>query len=265
MPGVDANIFYPSSKPREKTVNIDDFVIEKEDDVLIYAGALIWTKGVHYLIAALPLMLLERPKIKLIIAGSGLQENALKKLISALDNGRFEDAKKLTEHEKYLNSSKDYGPVIPSMNDIDRKNYIKAAKNNIKKRIYFAGHVNHSRLAEFQRLADLAVVTSIAPEAFGLVSTEALSSGVIPVVTYQSGLRSVIDAMSCYFEEPLFKMLIPGVHLTEKLADVCLKLLEKYATKDPFFKKKLHKIAKDDFSWNSVLDEFVKIYRSTAA
>ncbi len=265
MPGVDGNIFYPSPKPRQKIVNIDDFRVEKQDNVLVYAGALIWTKGIHYLIASLPLMLRERPNIKLIIAGSGFQENALKKLISALDNGRFEDANRLIEQEKYLGSSKDYGPVIPKMNDIKRKNYIEAATNNLKKRIYFAGHVSHSRLAELQRPADLQVVTSIAPEAFGLVSTEALSSGLLPVVTYQSGLRSVIDAIEGSFDEPLLKALVPGVNLTEKLADVCLKLLAKYKTKDPRFKNELHKIAKKNFSWSYAAQMIARINQSKAA
>jgi glycosyltransferase involved in cell wall biosynthesis len=55
----------------------------------------------------------------------------------------------------------------------------------------FTGALEHRHLVHLLPLADVSVVPSIFPEAFGMVAAEAASAGVVPVVADHSGLAEV--------------------------------------------------------------------------
>jgi glycosyltransferase involved in cell wall biosynthesis len=55
----------------------------------------------------------------------------------------------------------------------------------------FTGQLEHRHLRHLLPLCDVAVVPSIFPEAFGMVSAEAAATGVLPVVSAHSGLAEV--------------------------------------------------------------------------
>jgi glycosyltransferase involved in cell wall biosynthesis len=55
----------------------------------------------------------------------------------------------------------------------------------------FTGQLEHRHLRHLLPLCDVAVVPSIFPEAFGMVSAEAAAAGVLPVVSAHSGLAEV--------------------------------------------------------------------------
>jgi glycosyltransferase involved in cell wall biosynthesis len=55
----------------------------------------------------------------------------------------------------------------------------------------FTGQLEHRHLCHLLPLCDVAVVPSIFPEAFGMVSAEAAAAGVLPVVSAHSGLAEV--------------------------------------------------------------------------
>jgi glycosyltransferase involved in cell wall biosynthesis len=55
----------------------------------------------------------------------------------------------------------------------------------------FTGALEHRHLVHLLPLADVSVVPSIFPEAFGMVAAEAASAGVVPVVSDHSGLAEV--------------------------------------------------------------------------
>jgi glycosyltransferase involved in cell wall biosynthesis len=58
-------------------------------------------------------------------------------------------------------------------------------------RTLFTGQLEHRHLRHLLPLCDVAVVPSIFPEAFGMVSAEAAAAGVLPVVSAHSGLAEV--------------------------------------------------------------------------
>ncbi|HEU5243072.1 MAG TPA: glycosyltransferase family 4 protein [Gaiellaceae bacterium] len=55
----------------------------------------------------------------------------------------------------------------------------------------FTGALEHRHLRHLLPLCDVAVVPSIFPEAFGMVAAEAAAAGVLPVVSWHSGLAEV--------------------------------------------------------------------------
>jgi glycosyltransferase involved in cell wall biosynthesis len=62
-------------------------------------------------------------------------------------------------------------------------------------RTLFAGPFEHRHLAYAIPLADVAVVPSIFPEAFGMVAAEAAAAGVPPLVARHSGLEEIAEGL----------------------------------------------------------------------
>jgi glycosyltransferase involved in cell wall biosynthesis len=62
-------------------------------------------------------------------------------------------------------------------------------------RTLFTGPLEHRHLVHLIPLADVTVVPSIFPEAFGMVAAEAAAGGSIPLVARHSGLAEIADAL----------------------------------------------------------------------
>ncbi|MCL5291554.1 MAG: glycosyltransferase family 4 protein [Actinobacteria bacterium] len=259
LSGVDTERFTPIAGRAEALGAVAADIDRVQDDVLVFAGCLLWTKGLHYAVAALPLALEKRPRLHLIIAGEGPMREPLEELIDVLDKGRLYEAWRLVEEEVELEGTLQYGPVIPALAADEEDAYVAAARATLKSRIHFAGHLDHARLAPVYGAADISLAPSIFPEAFGLVSIEALASGALPVATYQTGLRSPLDVVATALDDPALKKLAPEVALTTALADSIDRLLETYPTKDPSFRARLHEIAAEHFSWTAVAKHYLEL------
>jgi glycosyltransferase involved in cell wall biosynthesis len=257
-PGVDTTVFAPRA---ERSMLLPKYCAEADaasDEIGVFAGRLLWTKGLHYLIAAMPLILARHPRFRLLVAGEGPMLEPLRELIKAIGQGRLDDARDLLSREERLGEAPDYGAVLPDFSRVSDEDYRKNAKV-LPDRIHFLGHLGHSQLAELFAVADISFAPSVFPEAFGLVSIEALGAGAIPVATYQSGLRTPVDAVHGLLNEPALKELVPGVRLTEELARVAQVILEKYPTRDMSFRRSLHKLTEQRFSWAVVVEQMMRL------
>ena len=67
----------------------------------------------------------------------------------------------------------------------------------------FTGPLEHRHLVHLLPLADVAVVPSIFPEAFGMVAAEAAAAGVPPVVADHSGLAEVAAGIAAEYPPAL--------------------------------------------------------------
>ncbi len=65
--------------------------------------------------------------------------------------------------------------------------------------VLFTGPFEHRHLIHLCALADVAVVPSIFPEAFGMVAAEAAAAGCPPVVAHHSGLASVAEGLERFY------------------------------------------------------------------
>ncbi len=66
-------------------------------------------------------------------------------------------------------------------------------------RTLFTGPLEHRHLVHLVPLADVTVVPSIFPEAFGMVAAEAVAAGSLPLVARHSGLAEVANAIAAGF------------------------------------------------------------------
>src|SRR5262249_38366536 len=62
-------------------------------------------------------------------------------------------------------------------------------------RTLFTGPLEHRHLVHLLALADVTVVPSIFPEAFGMVAAEAAAAGAPPLVARHSGLAEIADGL----------------------------------------------------------------------
>lgn len=70
-------------------------------------------------------------------------------------------------------------------------------------RTLFTGPLEHRHLVHLLALADVTVVPSIFPEAFGMVAAEAAAAGSPPLVARHSGLAEIADGLEAEYPEHL--------------------------------------------------------------
>lgn len=87
--GVDISRFNPISRKFEGS---SDFSAEKDRSIILYVGRLVYRKGLHVLLKAMPFILDEFPHVQLLIAGRGYMESFLRLFVKRL---RLEDHTKL--------------------------------------------------------------------------------------------------------------------------------------------------------------------------
>ena len=73
-------------------------------------------------------------------------------------------------------------------------------------RTLFTGPLEHRHLVHLLPLADVAVVPSIFPEAFGMVAAEAAAAGCPPLVARHSGLAEIAAGLEAEYPEPLRRL-----------------------------------------------------------
>jgi glycosyltransferase involved in cell wall biosynthesis len=91
-------------------------------------------------------------------------------------------------------------------------------------RTLFTGQLEHRHLVHLIPLADVVVVPSIFPEAFGMVAAEAAAAGCPPIVARHSGLAEVAEGLEAAYGERYRELASftqgDSVELQEKLHDL---------------------------------------------
>ena len=127
-------------------------------------------------------------------------------------------------------------------------------------RTLFTGPLEHRHLVHLLPLADVAVVPSIFPEAFGMVAAEAAAVGVPPLVARHSGLAEIAAGLEASYPEELRHLASfePGDvrDLTSKLDEV-LGL-------PPAIRRELGSAARNAvlarWSWSSVAERLLSLH-----
>lgn len=169
-PGCDTDLFRPrATDPHPPTAG--------------FVGKLIAAKGVHHLVAALPLV--DLPGVRATIVGYGGFEAELRRLARAIETGDIAAAREIAragEQGRALDALESF--LARPVDD----GYLKRAR---ELRFDFAGRLEHEPLSALLPGFDVLAVPSVVPEAFGMVAAEAAASAVLPVVPDHSGIGEV--------------------------------------------------------------------------
>jgi glycosyltransferase involved in cell wall biosynthesis len=100
--------------------------------------------------------------------------------------------------------------LLEVLNELDARavivgfgDYRAELERTTPKRTLFTGPLEHRHLVHLLPLADVAVVPSIFPEAFGMVAAEAAAAGVPPLVARHSGLAEIAAGLEASYPEGL--------------------------------------------------------------
>jgi glycosyltransferase involved in cell wall biosynthesis len=119
----------------------------------------------------------------------------------------------------------------------------------------FTGALEHRHLVHLLSLADVAVVPSIFPEAFGMVAAEAAAAGCPPLVARHSGMLEIAEGLEAEYP-PEYRDLTSFT--SGDVADLRRKLRRLLELDDPRLGEAARRAAVDRWSWRSVAERLLE-------
>jgi glycosyltransferase involved in cell wall biosynthesis len=125
--------------------------------------------------------------------------------------------------------------------------------------VLFTGPLQHRHLAHLWPLADVSVVPSVFPEAFGMVAAEAAACGALPISAAHSGLAEVSSVLAAALPEQARDLLsFPVGHGTvEAIADRIVRWLRAPDTVRADVREALVAVARERYSWEGVAESVI--------
>jgi glycosyltransferase involved in cell wall biosynthesis len=167
-------------------------------DVVVFVGKLIVSKGVDLLLAAWPLVLASAPRARLVVVGFGAFRDGLLALCAALAAGDLDGAREIARGARALEAgsaapARPLGHLLAFLDGLcagERERYLAAAAA-LPECVSFTGRLEHEEVARLLPACEALVVPSTFPESFGMVAAEAAACGVLPIGAAHSGLAEV--------------------------------------------------------------------------
>jgi len=230
----------------------------QDDQILLFVGRLITSKGIHSIIAALPGILEKYPRARLIVVGHGPLREPLEALLWALENGagdlvqniinwgsRLEGSGKrpLKEIQYYFAKLKKEGQL---------EAYFESAQKYLsRKSVIFTGYLTHQELCYLFPACDVALFPSVVAEAGPLVFLEAMASGCFPVGTYFAGMAAVIDSVAGSIPADVSEWMKLNADENKTVRDIVIKTKGALTVEDRY-KKTLRKITVEKYDWQNI-------------
>jgi glycosyltransferase involved in cell wall biosynthesis len=117
----------------------------------------------------------------------------------------------------------------------------------------FTGPLEHRHLVHLIPLADVTVVPSIFPEAFGMVAAEAAAGGSLPLVARHSGLAEIADALEAAGVPAGFES-----GSVDDLAETLESLLRLAPAERAGLSARARRVTEERWSWASVSDRLLQ-------
>jgi glycosyltransferase involved in cell wall biosynthesis len=172
-----------------------------------FIGKLIPQKGPHLLIQALALLPADA---RALVIGFGQFREWFAALVHALDAGDRDAA-------SWVSRSVD---LELELSATDAR-----SARGLGERVTFTGRLDHLYAPEALAAADVLVVPSVLPEAFGIVAIEGAASGALPLVAGHSGLVEIARLLETAVNRPGLFSFEPGPGAVRRLADGLSRLL----------------------------------------
>jgi glycosyltransferase involved in cell wall biosynthesis len=189
----------PDSDLDEKLARVD----WEREETLLFVGRLIAAKGVHSILAALPLILSRRPALRLIVVGHGPLREPMEAFLWALGQGERRLAESIVAWGRTLEGTADiaegaeltevrlFFAALERRGELDA--YWESARRHLDPdRVIFTGYLEHPQLRYLFPCCDAAVFPSVVREAGPLVFLEAMASGCFPLGTDFGGMAASI-------------------------------------------------------------------------
>lgn len=249
------------------------------ENVLLFVGRLIAAKGPQAVIAALPLILEQRPDTRLVIVGHGPLREALEAFVWALRHREPKLARNIARWGRGLEDAGEGATVdeavVEPLIEVDGlferleregrlEAYFDAAERFIgPETVIFTGYLTHDELRHLFPSCDAAVFPSVVPEAGPLVFLEALASGCFPLGTDFAGMAASIANIA--------EALPPGEAEWMKLDPDPREVAHSIAVKVPGALERagrhrdaLRQVAVERYDWRAVAERLVTVLADVA-
>ncbi len=128
-------------------------------------------------------------------------------------------------------------------------------------RTLFTGHLEHRHLASLIPLADVTVVPSVFPEAFGMVAAEAAAAGCPPLVARHSGLVEVAEGLEDAYPRDLRRLASFATGDSVELADALHDLLTLPPARRRELGEAARRVAVERWSWAGVARKLLEPFQ----
>jgi glycosyltransferase involved in cell wall biosynthesis len=128
-------------------------------------------------------------------------------------------------------------------------------------RVLFTGPLEHRHLVHLLALAEVCVVPSIFPEAFGMVAAEAAAAGCPPLVALHSGLAEVAEGLEAEYPPALLHLTSFATGDAEDLRRKLRELLELPPDQRALISAAARCAAVSRWSWASVAERLLEAAR----
>ena len=240
------------------------------DPVVCFVGKLIVSKGIDLLLAAWPLVLMHRPRAKLVVVGFGTYREGVEVLLRGLERAD----ERLLMHVCRQGRALEGGPR-------DQLTYLRtfleglrgrheryfAAARKMRRSVVFTGRLDHGELGRLLPCAEAVVMPSMFPEAFGMVAAEAAATGALPISAAHSGLAEVAAILGEKLPLQVRSLLTfeRGMRAVEDLAQAMNGWLDLDPRMQASARAALARTAADRFGWESVAESVVSAAKGRTA
>jgi glycosyltransferase involved in cell wall biosynthesis len=128
-------------------------------------------------------------------------------------------------------------------------------------RTLFTGPLEHRHLVHLLPLADVAVVPSIFPEAFGMVAAEAAAAGCPPLVARHSGLEEIALGLEEAYPAELRHLASFETGNSPELADKLHELLALSEETRRALGEAARRVAEQRWSWAGVAERLLEPFQ----
>jgi len=236
------------------------------DKIILFVGKIMASKGVHLAIAALPLVVASETDVKLVVVGFGEERETLELLIDALSGA---DNKSIKILSKSIDNKISHRPYLSSFFNRLRVTGKFAAYLNsavgLRRHIIFTGLLGHGETGYLEQLADIQLVVSLLPEAFGLVVLEGVACGAIPIIANHSGLRDLAEVLEneSHLEKGLLRVDLKEEKTIFDLSAKIKRILSMPQTKRDDLSERLSRVPLEKYGWNITAAKFIDLYRES--
>jgi glycosyltransferase involved in cell wall biosynthesis len=230
----------------------------ERDPVMLFVGRLIASKGLHAILAALPLILDRHPRAKLIAVGHGPLREGLEAFLWALGRGDSHLAHRIAAWGAGLEGAgvRPFANVVSFFEQLaergELEDYFDKARRLVREEtVVFTGYLTHRELRYLFPCADVAIFPSIVAEAGPLVFLEALASGCFPLGTYFAGMGASIDVVSEALPAEHADLMKLNSDKNFTVLDISLKATAALSLKDRY-KNALRDITIKRYDWDNI-------------
>ena len=266
------NALHPDWLPEADLSEVLPAFAREAGPFVMFLGKLLETKGIQCVLPALPLILRDNPDTRLVIVGFGELRGMLELMLSALDEGDIVMLRKLCEYGNghFTLMEGGFDPVLSFLDDLEArgglKEYIRFCHGfDLREAVLFTGYLTPEEHRYLLPHARGALVPSLAQEAFGLVATEAMAAGVVPIASHHSGLETALEPVrEIWGDEADALLLDTRDRLVQGIAEACGLVLELPETMLRARGAQMRGAVKMRFSWDAVARNIVETFEKNA-